>query len=74
MLTLTPRQKIDLRDAHAIRREIGAVYRDTRAGRMAPQVATRLTYILRCLMDAYETCVLQDRLEKIEKAKQHKED
>jgi hypothetical protein len=58
--------KIDLRDAHAIRRELGAVYRDMRAGSIETQEGTRLAYVLNMLRMAYETSVLEDRIEKLE--------
>jgi hypothetical protein len=67
VLTLTPMPKIDLRDAHAIRRELGSVYRDMRAGRMATQDGTRLAYVLDMIRKAYETAVLADRLELLER-------
>lgn len=67
VLTLTPRPKIDLRDAHAIRRELGSVYRDMRAGRLASQDGTRLAYVLDMIRKAYETAVLADRLELLER-------
>lgn len=67
VLTLTPAPKIDLRDAHAIRRELGAVYRDVRAGRIATQDGTRLAYILDLIRKAYDTAVIADRLELIER-------
>lgn len=67
VLTLTPLPKIDLRDAHAIRRELGSVYRDMRAGRIATQDGTRLAYVLDMIRKAYETAVLADRLELLER-------
>lgn len=67
MLTPTPPPKIDLRDAHAIRRELAAVYRDMRAGSIEPQDGTRLAYVLDRLRTAYETAVLQDRIELLER-------
>ena len=67
LLTLTPLPKIDLRDAHAIRRELGSVYRDMRSGRLASQDGTRLAYVLDMLRKAYETAVLADRLEMLER-------
>ncbi len=67
VLTLTPLPKIDLRDAHAIRRELGSVYRDMRAGRLASQDGTRLAYVLDMIRKAYETAVLADRLEMLER-------
>jgi len=60
--------KIDLRDAHAIRRELGMVYRDMRSGAIETQEGTRLAYVLNLLRQSYETCVLQGRLEGIEAA------
>jgi hypothetical protein len=67
VLTLTPLPKIDLRDAHAIRRELGSVYRDMRAGRLASQDGTRLAYVLDMIRKAYETAALADRLELLER-------
>lgn len=61
-----PRPKLDLRDAHAIRRELGAVYRDMRAGRIPSQDGTRLAYVLDLLRRACETSDLQERLEALE--------
>lgn len=58
--------KIDLRDAHAIRRELGAVYRDMRAGRIPSQDGTRLAYVLDLMRRACETSDLQERLEALE--------
>lgn len=62
----TPLAKIDLRDAHAIRRELAAVYRDMRAGRILTQDGTRLAYVLDMVRKAFETGVLQDRLNALE--------
>lgn len=67
VITLTPLPKIDLRDAHAIRRELGSVYRDMRAGRIASQDGTRLAYVLDMIRKAYETAVLAERLELLER-------
>lgn len=58
--------RIDLHNAHAIRRELGSVYRDMRAGSIEPQDGTRLAYVLNLLRQSYETCVLQDRLDALE--------
>ena len=44
--SVIPTPKIDLRDAHAIRRELGSVYRDMRSGRITSQDGTRLAYVL----------------------------
>lgn len=59
--------KIDLRDAHAIRRELAAVYRDMRAGRIETQDGTRLAFVLDRLLKAYEASLLQDRIELLER-------
>lgn len=67
VLALTPQPKIDLRDAHAIRRELGSVYRDMRSGRIASQDGTRLAYVLDMIRKAYETAVLAERLELLER-------
>lgn len=67
VLTLTPLSKIDLRNAEAIRRELGSVYRDMRAGRIASQDGTRLAYVLDMIRKAYETAVLAERLELLER-------
>lgn len=62
-----PPAKIDLRDAHAIRRELSAVYRDMRSGTIDPQHGTRLAYVLDMIRKAYETSVMQERLELVER-------
>lgn len=63
----TPPPKIDLRNAEAMRREMAAVYRDMRSGRIDSQVGTRLVYVLNALRQAYETDVLQRRVEELER-------
>ncbi len=74
VLTLTPSKprKIDLRDAHAIRRELAALYRDARNGKVGTQDATRLAYMLDLLRRAHETSVLQAELEQYRKLIEHK--
>lgn len=71
-MTPTPHPKIDLRDAHAIRREMGTVYRDMRAGIILPQDGTRFVYVLAMICKSYETAVLQDRLALLELALKHR--
>lgn len=66
LLAPTP-QKIDLRDAAAIRRELGSVYRDMRAGRIDPADGTKLAYVLDAIRKAYEAEVLAARLEILER-------
>jgi len=58
--------KIDLRDAHAIRREMASVYRDMRAAKIETQEGTRLAYVLDMIRKAYETGALEDRIELLE--------
>jgi len=65
VLPPTP-HKINLHDANAIRREMNAVYRDMRGGRIETQEGTRLAYVLNMLRLAYETAVLEGRIEKLE--------
>ena len=69
-LTTTIRRtepKIDLRDAHAIRREMAAVYRDMRTGRIDTQAGTRLCYVLDMVRKGCESARLQDRMEALER-------
>ncbi len=66
LLTPSPPKKIDLRDHEAIRRELAAVYRDVRAGRIETQEATRLGYLLDLLGKSLERGALADRLELLE--------
>lgn len=65
VLPPTP-HKINLHDANAIRREMNAVYRDMRSAKIETQEGTRLAYVLNMLRLAYETAVLEDRIEKLE--------
>ena len=58
--------KINLQNAAAIRRELAAVYRDARAGKIETQDATRLGYLLNLLGQALEREVLENRLEALE--------
>lgn len=66
----TPLRKVDLRDAHAIRREMASVYRDMRSGALETQQGTRLVYVLDLLRKAYETSALEARIEKLERSDQ----
>ena len=58
--------KTNLHDAHAIRREMAAVYRDMRAGRIETSDGTKLAYVLAMMIKAYEAAVLEERMERIE--------
>jgi len=68
----TPPSKIDLRDAHAVRRELSSVYRDMRAKKIKTPDGTRLAYVLDLIRKSYETGVLQERLELLERAIDHR--
>lgn len=59
-------RKIDLRDAHAIRREMASIYRDMRTGKIDSQDGTRQAYVLDLIRKAYETSVLQDKIDRLE--------
>ena len=61
-----PSAKIDLHDAHAIRRELAQVYREARAKRLDTREATRLAYLLEQLRKAYDVSELQKRIELME--------
>ncbi len=64
-LTPTP-PKIDLRDVHAIRREMAVVYRDMRSGRIDTADGTKLAYVLDMIRKAYETGLLEERIARLE--------
>lgn len=66
-VTLLPQTntKIDLHNVHAVRREIGAVYREMRKGKIEAQEGTRLVYVLNILLKAHETCTLATQIEMI---------
>lgn len=59
-------KKIDLHDSHAIRRELGAVYRNMRQGQLEMADGTKLGYMLNLLLKAYETCELEKKLDSIQ--------
>ncbi len=64
--------KIDLSDANAIRREMATVYRDMRRGNIETQDGTRLVYVLDALRKCFETSVLQQRLEVLERTLEYR--
>ncbi len=61
----TPK-KIDLHKPIAIRRELASVYRDMRSGAIEAQDGTRLAYVLDMIRKAYETEILQKRIDDVE--------
>lgn len=71
LVSLTP-TKIDLRHAHAIRREMASVYRDMRSGSIETADGTKLAYVLDMLRKSYEAAVLEDRINEIERIIQHR--
>lgn len=62
----TPLPKIDLRDSHAIRREMGNVYRMARAGKISTKDMNSYIFALDVIRRTYDACVLHERLEKLE--------
>lgn len=54
--------RIHLARAQDIRRELAAVYRDMRYGRIDTQHGTRLAYVLDLIRKSYETEVTEERL------------
>lgn len=52
----------------AIRKELAAVYRDMRAGRIDCNDGTRLAYVLEILRKTHESNVVKNRLGALEKA------
>lgn len=62
----TPPPKINLHDAAAIRRELCAVYRDMRQGRIDPADGTKFVYALDAIRKAHEAEVIGERLELME--------
>jgi hypothetical protein len=69
-ITPPPPPKIDLHNADSIRREMGAVYRDMRSGRLESGEGTKLVYVLDMLRKALETCELQKNIELLKLATQ----
>ena len=61
-----PPKKLDLRNAHAIRREMASVYRDMRLGKIDPADGTKLAYVLELLRKSHETLVLEEQLTNIQ--------
>lgn len=70
--TPTPPPRIDLRDLHAVRRELAAVYRNMRTARIPIQDGTRLAFVLDLIRKAFDTALLQDRVQILEQALEHR--
>lgn len=62
----TPTHRINLSTAEDIRREMGRVYREARNNKLPINEATKLTYILKQILRATETFLLEKRLSKLE--------
>jgi hypothetical protein len=63
----TPRHaKIDLHDLASIRREMAAVYRDMRGGKIETGDGTKLAYVLNLLGQAHEREDLESRVTALE--------
>ena len=58
--------KIALHDAGSIRRELCAVYRDMRTGKIDPADGTKFIYALDAIRKAHEAEVIGERLEIME--------
>jgi len=58
---------INLHDIAAVRREMGKVYRDARAGKIDSQDGTRLVYILTQIAKLHEAEELERRVQQLEK-------
>lgn len=62
-----PASDINLHNIAAVRREMGKVYRDTRAGKIDSQDGTRLVYILTQIAKLHEAEELERRVQQLEK-------
>ena len=71
LVSLTP-TKIDLRNAQAIKRELASVYRDMRIGKIEAAQGTKLAYVLEMLRKSYETALLEERINDLEKIIEHR--
>lgn len=58
--------RINLSTSEDIRREMARVYRDTRSKKIAPNDATKLTYILSQILKAHEIFAFEQRLNSLE--------
>lgn len=65
-LAVVRNHPIKLGTPDEIRLEMARVYREMRSGNLESQRATRLVYVLGELRKAYETCVLERRINALE--------
>lgn len=61
-LRVLPSPRLNLNNLEALRREMGRVYRDMRAGKIETQDGTRLVYVLAELGKMFERCELEARI------------
>lgn len=59
-------KKINLQNAQDIRQEMARVYRDMRAGRIETSDGTKLVFVLDKLRQAYESEVMEKRMDQLE--------
>ncbi len=62
-------RRLPLKTAQNVRAEIARVYREMRTGRMQPEMATKLTYVLAVLGRMIEAGDLEQRVEALENQK-----
>ena len=67
VLDPTPATKVDLRNLEAVRREMARVYREMRAGDIAPENGTRLVYVLDRIGKLIEIAQVESRLMELER-------
>jgi hypothetical protein len=65
-ITVLPSPKLNLHDLEAVRREMGRVYREMRAGAIDTQDGTRLVYVLGEMRKLFEIIELEQRIQALE--------
>lgn len=64
----TPRLRLPLRTADDVQRELARLYKQMKAGEIAPADGTKLAYVLNLLRQAIETGQLEARIDALEAA------
>ena len=67
LLPATPRLRIPLRSAGDVQRELARLYRQMKAGEIAPADGTKLAYVLNLLRAAIEAGDLEQRIQTLER-------
>ena len=62
----TPRLRIPLRTAGDVQRELARLYRQMKAGQIAPADGTKLAYVLNLLRVSIETNDIEQRIQALE--------